>query len=70
MTDAELIAAVAESDRTAFRLLYERHAPWLMLRLQVRLLIGRFRVDSLATHDQDLKPAGARLISKASSGLP
>jgi len=36
MTDAELLEAVAQLDRTAFRALYERHAPWLMLRLQRR----------------------------------
>jgi RNA polymerase sigma-70 factor (ECF subfamily) len=31
--DSELIAAVAEGDRTALRDLYDRHAPWLLLRL-------------------------------------
>lgn len=36
MDDAELVAAVAEADRAALRTLYERHAPWLMLRLQRR----------------------------------
>jgi RNA polymerase sigma-70 factor, ECF subfamily len=35
-TDTELIAAVAEADRTALRALYDRHAPWLMLRLRRR----------------------------------
>lgn len=31
--DENLVAAVAEGDRQAFRLLYDRHAPWLTLRL-------------------------------------
>jgi RNA polymerase sigma-70 factor (ECF subfamily) len=34
--DSELVAAVADADLAALRLLYERHAPWLMLRLQRR----------------------------------
>ena len=32
-TDAELLAAVAAGDRRAFADLYQRHAPWLVLRL-------------------------------------
>ena len=32
-TDAELLAAMADGDRQALRMLYERHAPWLSLRL-------------------------------------
>lgn len=32
----EVLAAVAEGDRTALRLLYDRHAPWLALRLARR----------------------------------
>lgn len=34
--DREVLAAVAAGDRRALRLLYERHAPWLTLRLQRR----------------------------------
>ena len=34
--DADLVAAVAEGDRQAFRLLYDRHAPWLTVRLSRR----------------------------------
>lgn len=34
--DAALLAAVADGDRTALRALYERHAPWLVLRLTRR----------------------------------
>ncbi len=34
--DAELLAAVADKDRDALRLLYDRHAPWLVLRLARR----------------------------------
>jgi RNA polymerase sigma-70 factor (ECF subfamily) len=34
--DAELLAAVADRDRAALRLLYDRHAPWLVLRLARR----------------------------------
>jgi RNA polymerase sigma-70 factor, ECF subfamily len=34
--DATLLAAVADGDRTALRSLYERHAPWLTLRLTRR----------------------------------
>lgn len=34
--DREALAAVADGDRIALRLLYERHAPWLTLRLQRR----------------------------------
>lgn len=33
MEDTELLALVAEGDREALRTLYERHAPWLVLRL-------------------------------------
>jgi hypothetical protein len=36
MGDAALLAAVAEGDRGALRSLYERHAPWLALRLARR----------------------------------
>ena len=32
-TDADLLAAVAAGDRRAFADLYQRHAPWLVLRL-------------------------------------
>ena len=35
-SDRELLAAVAAGDRRALRALYERHAPWLTLRLQRR----------------------------------
>ena len=35
-TDEELLAAVAGGDRHALRVLYERHAPWLVLRLSRR----------------------------------
>lgn len=34
--DGEVLAAVAAGDRHALRLLYERHAPWIALRLQRR----------------------------------
>ena len=34
--DAALLRAVSEGDRVALRLLYERHAPWLFLRLSRR----------------------------------
>ena len=34
--DRELLAAVVDGDRRALRRLYERHAPWLTLRLQRR----------------------------------
>ena len=35
-SDAQLLDAVAEGDGEAMRVLYERHAPWLMLRLSRR----------------------------------
>lgn len=35
-TDEDLLAATARGDRTALRALYERHAPWLVLRLSRR----------------------------------
>ncbi len=35
-TDEQLLDAVGEGDRGALRQLYERHAPWLMLRLSRR----------------------------------
>jgi RNA polymerase sigma-70 factor, ECF subfamily len=35
-SDEELIAAVADGDNQAFRELYDRHAPWLLLRLSRR----------------------------------
>lgn len=36
MTDAELLAAIAEGQVNALRTLHERHAPWLALRLSHR----------------------------------
>ena len=35
-SDADLVAALRTGDRDALRVLYERHAPWLMLRLARR----------------------------------
>lgn len=35
-TDQELLAAVAAGDHQALRLLYDRHAPWLSIRLSRR----------------------------------
>ncbi len=32
----ELLAAIGHGDREGLRVLYERHAPWLMLRLRRR----------------------------------
>lgn len=34
--DGDLLAAIAAGDRPALRVLYERHAPWLLARLQRR----------------------------------
>jgi RNA polymerase sigma-70 factor (ECF subfamily) len=34
--DAQLVAAVADGDRAALRMLYDRHAPWLTVRLTRR----------------------------------
>ncbi len=36
VSDEELVAAVADGDRDALRVLYDRHAPWLTLRLTRR----------------------------------
>jgi RNA polymerase sigma-70 factor (ECF subfamily) len=35
-TDAELLAATGDGDRTALQALYVRHAPWLLVRLSRR----------------------------------
>jgi RNA polymerase sigma-70 factor, ECF subfamily len=35
-SDAELLAAVAEGDPEAFGVLYDQHAPWLLVRLRQR----------------------------------
>jgi RNA polymerase sigma-70 factor (ECF subfamily) len=35
-SDMEVLAAVADGDRAALRVLYDRHAPWLALRLARR----------------------------------
>jgi RNA polymerase sigma-70 factor, ECF subfamily len=35
-SDGELLCAVADRDRTALRELYDRHAPWLRIRLRRR----------------------------------
>jgi RNA polymerase sigma-70 factor (ECF subfamily) len=35
-SDADLLAAVSDGERSALRALHERHAPWLSLRLQRR----------------------------------
>ena len=35
-SDAELLRAVAENDSGALRVVYERHAPWLSVRLARR----------------------------------
>ncbi|MDP9223171.1 MAG: RNA polymerase subunit sigma-24, partial [Actinomycetota bacterium] len=34
--DEELLGAIAAGDRRALRTLYERHAPWLLIRLRRR----------------------------------
>lgn len=34
--DTELLALVADGDRGAFRILYDRHAPWVLARLRHR----------------------------------
>ncbi len=39
-TDAELLEAIAASDRHALRLLHDRHAPWVALRLRRRCADG------------------------------
>ncbi len=36
LTEEQLLAAVADGDRGALRVLYDRHAPWLALRLSRR----------------------------------
>jgi RNA polymerase sigma-70 factor (ECF subfamily) len=36
LDDRELLAAVGDGDRAAFRSLYDRHAPWLVTRLSRR----------------------------------
>lgn len=36
MSDRDLVAAIAEGDRAAFRELYDRHSGWLTLRLSRR----------------------------------
>ncbi len=36
LTEEQLLAAVADGDRRALRILYDRHAPWLALRLSRR----------------------------------
>ena len=35
-SDSELLSAVADGDTGALRVLYERHAPWLSVRLTRR----------------------------------
>jgi RNA polymerase sigma-70 factor (ECF subfamily) len=35
-SDEELVRAVADGDASALRVLYERHAPWLLVRLTRR----------------------------------
>lgn len=35
-TDEDLVAAIASGDRQALRELYERHSPWLLVRLRQR----------------------------------
>ena len=35
-SDVELIAAIADGDRSALELLYQRHSPWLTMRLSRR----------------------------------
>lgn len=35
-SDAELLAAIVDDDRGALRVLYDRHAPWLVARLRRR----------------------------------
>ena len=45
--DRELLAAVAAGDRRALRDLYDRHAPWLTLRLQRRCARPRLVDDAV-----------------------
>jgi RNA polymerase sigma-70 factor (ECF subfamily) len=59
-TDEELLGAMAEGDRRALRTLYQRHAPWLVVRLS-RRCPDRYLVDE-AVQDTFLavwrRPAG------------
>ncbi len=45
--DDALLAAVAGGDRAALRLLYERHSPWLLLRLSRRCADGTIAEEAL-----------------------
>ncbi len=45
MSDEELIVAIAGGSRTALQALYERHAPWLVVRLRRRC------ADATIVHD-------------------
>jgi RNA polymerase sigma-70 factor, ECF subfamily len=46
-TDEDLLVAIANHDRDALRELYERHAPWLLLRLRHRGADGDLAQDVL-----------------------
>jgi RNA polymerase sigma-70 factor (ECF subfamily) len=46
--DAELLAAIARGDRSAFEVFYRRHAAWLQLRLRYRCA-DRTVVDDVVT---------------------
>lgn len=46
-TDAELLRAVADGDGGALRVLYDRHAPWLAVRLRRRCGDGEIVADVL-----------------------
>ena len=51
-TDAELLAAIADGDRDALRAIHDRHAAWIMLRLQRRCSDTDVVAEAVPTFEQ------------------
>ncbi len=55
-SDEALLQAVADGDRAALQVLYERHAPWLTLRLSRRCADPDLVDDVEEPHEADATP--------------
>jgi len=69
-TDADVLAAVAGQDRGALRVLYERHEPWITVRIARRCadrqIVEEVVQDTFGTQNQPPEPTAQRYGPAAS----